>query len=73
MVADTIFVELGMHQLSSRIPFEGVTQCDAVRTPTLMQICRREAANLCKSGESFLHREQHLLKIVKIRLLILKI
>jgi hypothetical protein len=26
------------------------------------EICCREAANLCKSGEPFLHRELHLLK-----------
>jgi hypothetical protein len=26
------------------------------------EICRREAANLCKSGELFLHRKPHLLK-----------
>jgi hypothetical protein len=26
------------------------------------EICRREAAILCKSGEPFLHREPHLLK-----------
>jgi hypothetical protein len=26
------------------------------------EICRREAANLCKSGELFLHREPYLLK-----------
>jgi hypothetical protein len=60
--ADAIFVVLGVHQLPSRIPFEGVAQRDAVRTLTLTQICRREAANLCESGEPFLHREPPLFK-----------
>jgi hypothetical protein len=31
-------------------------------TSTRMQICRREAADLCKSGKPFLHREPPLLK-----------
>jgi hypothetical protein len=35
------------------MPFEGVAQHDAVRTPTLMQICCCEAANLCQSDELF--------------------
>jgi hypothetical protein len=43
-------------QLAARIPFEGVAQRDTD------EICCREAANVCKSGEPFLHREQHLLK-----------
>jgi hypothetical protein len=51
-----------VRQLALQIPFEDVAQRDAVRTPTLMQICRRKTANLCKSGESFIHREPPHLK-----------
>jgi hypothetical protein len=46
MAADAILVELDVRQLASRIPFEGVAQRDAVRTPTLKQIFRCETANL---------------------------
>jgi hypothetical protein len=53
MDADAILVVLGVHLLASCMPFEGVAQHKTVRTPTLMQICRCEAANLCKSGELF--------------------
>jgi hypothetical protein len=40
-----------------------------------MQICRREAASLCKlgTGKPFVHREPQLLKSVHIRRAILKI
>jgi hypothetical protein len=62
MAADAKLVELGVRILASRIPFEGIAQRDAVRTLTLMQICCRKAANMCKSGEPFLHREPPLLK-----------
>jgi hypothetical protein len=62
MAADAIFVELCVRQLASWIPFEDVVQRDAVRTPTLKQICRREAANLCKLGEPFLHQEPPIFK-----------
>jgi hypothetical protein len=32
MAADAILFELGVRQISARIPFEGVVQRDAVRT-----------------------------------------
>jgi hypothetical protein len=62
MAADATPFELGVRQLSARIPFEGVAQRDAVRNFDTDEICRRKAANLYKSGEPFLHREPHRLK-----------
>jgi hypothetical protein len=35
MAADAKLVEIGVRQLAARIPFEGVAQRDAVRTPFL--------------------------------------
>jgi hypothetical protein len=55
MAADATLFELGVRQLAARISFEGVAQRDAVRNSDTDKICRREAANLCKSGEPFLH------------------
>jgi hypothetical protein len=57
MAAYAVLFELGVRQLAARIPFEGVTQRDGLST-----LRCRKAANLCKSGEPFLHRELHLLK-----------
>jgi hypothetical protein len=62
MAADATLFELGVRQLTARIPFEGVTKRDAVRNLDTDEICRREAANLYKSGEPFLYREPHRLK-----------
>jgi hypothetical protein len=62
MAADATLFELGMLQLAARIPFEGMAQRDAVRNFDTDEICHHEAANLCKSGEQFLHRELHCLK-----------
>jgi hypothetical protein len=62
MAADASLFELGVWQLAARIPLEGVVQRDAVRNFDIDEICRREAANLCKSGEPFFHREPHRLK-----------
>jgi hypothetical protein len=59
MAADATLFELGVRQLAARIQFEGVAQREAVRTD---EICRRAAANVCKTGEPFLHQEPHLLK-----------
>jgi hypothetical protein len=50
MAADATLFELGVRQLATRIPFEGVAQRDAVRNFDTDEICRRVAANLCKSG-----------------------
>jgi hypothetical protein len=66
MAADAILFELGVHQFAARIPFEGMAQRDAVKNFCKNfdtdEICRREAANLCKSGELFLHRKPYCLK-----------
>jgi hypothetical protein len=75
MAADAILFELGVRQLAARISFGDVTQRDAVRNFNFDAdgICHCIAANLCKSGEPFLHRENIIKKIVTIRRLILKI
>jgi hypothetical protein len=57
MAAEATLFELGVRQLAAQIPFEGVAQRDAVRNFYTNEICRCEAANLCKSGKPFLHRE----------------
>jgi hypothetical protein len=62
MAADPILFELGVRQVAARIPYKGVAQRDAVKNFDTDEICRREATNLCKSGEPFLHREPHRLK-----------
>jgi hypothetical protein len=63
MAADAVLSELCVRQLAARILFEGVAQRDALKKHfDTDEICSREAANLCKSGEPFLHREPHLLK-----------
>jgi hypothetical protein len=62
LAADALLFELGVRQLAARIPFEGMTQHDTLRTLHSDEICCREAANLCKSGGPFLHQEQHLFK-----------
>jgi hypothetical protein len=59
MAADTTLFKLGVRQLAALIQFEGVVQRDSVRNFDTDEICRREAANLCKSGEPVLHREPH--------------
>jgi hypothetical protein len=62
MAVDATLFELVVRQLAARIPFEGVTLRDTVRNFNTDKIFHRDAANLCKSGEPFLHREPHRLK-----------
>jgi hypothetical protein len=61
MFAETTLFEFGLRQLAARRPFEAVAQHDTVRNFDTDEICCPDAANLCKSGEPFLHREPHLL------------
>jgi hypothetical protein len=58
MAADAVLFELSVRQLAARIAFEGVTLQEHFDT---VEICHREASNLCKSGEQR-ERELHLLK-----------
>jgi hypothetical protein len=74
IAADAILVELGVHQLASWIPFEGVAQHNTVRT--LQHCCKFAAAKLriCANQVNRFYIESCLfLKIMTIRGLILKI
>jgi hypothetical protein len=55
MAADAKLFELGVRQLAARIPLKSMAQRDALRHFDTDEICCREAANLCNSGEPFLH------------------
>jgi hypothetical protein len=61
MAAGAILVELGVRQLASRIPFEGVAQDDCVGTLRMMKICRRKVT-ICENQANHFYIESRSLK-----------